>query len=573
LSVPDSNGVPLPRGDGRLVLALVALFVAVQVGAAASLAGFHGDERFYTDAALEMGERGEWTVPRYGDGSPRFNKPLLAYWLIGGSFELFGVGALAARLPFLLAMGGAVFVTWRIGLAATGDRRVALAAAALYAATSATTATAQRSTPDALQALGVAITLWGLVELLGRTPPRWAAARVWLGVGLVIAAKIGLGLLVGVFAVLVVLASGGDTLGRAGRLRRLCHPSTLLPGLALALAGTVPMYLGASDALQQSFDDQVGARVPESVGFVLSNLARYALAPLRHFAPFSLLALWAWWVARRTSLGVPSAALGGVPTRRWQGLALAFTALLVVMFAFGNLHRARYLLPAYPLVAVLVAWALRAPSARLERLLRALGWIAVTLLVVFGAALVREPRVALAATALALVGALLLVRSRRASGLALPAAATLLLLVSAFFASALRPAFCRSPVPGMVAALGPGPHGVVVLDPRALHLAVVAANLRVESGGAVRVFTAEVTELGLRSSLPSELTAGGADPALVAPLTRAAEIAAELPRYTLVGTWAKQRIAKPKAILAWALRGGARPPVGDPDELGLWVAR
>jgi 4-amino-4-deoxy-L-arabinose transferase-like glycosyltransferase len=68
----------------------------------------------YAGAAREMLSEHHLLLPT-NDGVPRFQKPPLLYWLVIGSFKLFGVGAAAARLPVALATVVTVALTFLIG--------------------------------------------------------------------------------------------------------------------------------------------------------------------------------------------------------------------------------------------------------------------------------------------------------------------------------------------------------------------------------------------------------------------------------------------------------------------------
>ena len=63
------------------------------------------------DGARAMVEEGDWLVPRYR-GEPFFDKPPLAYWLIGLSFEGLGFSLMAARLVPALAAAGNAGSVW-----------------------------------------------------------------------------------------------------------------------------------------------------------------------------------------------------------------------------------------------------------------------------------------------------------------------------------------------------------------------------------------------------------------------------------------------------------------------------
>jgi len=56
------------------------------------------DESFYAATAQEMTEDGEWITPTIF-GKPQFEKPILYYWLIRISYEVFGVNEFSSRLP------------------------------------------------------------------------------------------------------------------------------------------------------------------------------------------------------------------------------------------------------------------------------------------------------------------------------------------------------------------------------------------------------------------------------------------------------------------------------------------
>ncbi|PYQ11575.1 MAG: hypothetical protein DMH00_07815 [Acidobacteria bacterium] len=72
------------------------------------------DESAYVESVREMMDRGDWLVPRLY-GQPILDKPILVYWVIGASFQLFGKSELSARLPTAMAALGLLFAVWRLG--------------------------------------------------------------------------------------------------------------------------------------------------------------------------------------------------------------------------------------------------------------------------------------------------------------------------------------------------------------------------------------------------------------------------------------------------------------------------
>jgi 4-amino-4-deoxy-L-arabinose transferase-like glycosyltransferase len=72
------------------------------------------DEARYAEAGRQMLAGGDWIVPTY-NGVPRYQKPILYYWLQAASQSVFGTNAFAARVPTALAAAGVVFLVVLLG--------------------------------------------------------------------------------------------------------------------------------------------------------------------------------------------------------------------------------------------------------------------------------------------------------------------------------------------------------------------------------------------------------------------------------------------------------------------------
>lgn len=75
------------------------------------------DEARFTEATREMLATGDYLIPQF-NGQPRYQKPILYYWIQAGSMRLFGVNETAARLPSAVAalltvlLGHAFLLRW-----------------------------------------------------------------------------------------------------------------------------------------------------------------------------------------------------------------------------------------------------------------------------------------------------------------------------------------------------------------------------------------------------------------------------------------------------------------------------
>jgi 4-amino-4-deoxy-L-arabinose transferase-like glycosyltransferase len=115
----------LPAAHALFLLAAILLGFWSQLG---SMPLFDLDEGAFSQATIEMLDSGNWLSTTL-NGEPRYDKPILIYWLQAAAVKALGPHELAFRLPsaicatiWLLAVYG---FTWRF----TADRRAALLAA------------------------------------------------------------------------------------------------------------------------------------------------------------------------------------------------------------------------------------------------------------------------------------------------------------------------------------------------------------------------------------------------------------------------------------------------------------
>ncbi len=337
-------------------LALIAVFFVLHLPILAGVSRGHPDEQYYTDAAIRMVQSGDYVTPYFADGTPRFNKPGLAYWLVAAGFQALGIGVFASRIPFLIAGCLVLWFGYLTARTLFRDETVALATVALLVSNDELHSASMRATPDILLCLGVTLGLYGFARaLFGETRRGRDLFLGYGGVGFAVAAKGMLGL-----ALLAYVFVAAAFMGRRGGSgpRRLVHAPAMLLGLLLAALWFV-LVVGAHGlaAVQGFFTDQVGSRLTMSWGARVGHAGVYLVAPFLIFLPWSLVAL----IAARSA---------GATWKRFWGefraesiFALGWCVALMVIFSIGNMTRPRYLLPAYPLLAAWLA-ALLVAAAR-----------------------------------------------------------------------------------------------------------------------------------------------------------------------------------------------------------------
>jgi 4-amino-4-deoxy-L-arabinose transferase-like glycosyltransferase len=495
--LPGPEALPVPgRGPAVLAGLWALLFVVALFGALPELSRYHGDEGFYTDAAVRMERTGDYWTPSYEDGRLRFKKPILTYWAIVAGHRLFGVGLQASRVPFLAAGGLVVLLTFLLARGLAGAR-VALLASLIMGSNFQLITLATRSTPDVLTCLFLLASMLGFSRVLFRGDRSFAAYLLaYGGMGLAVETK---GLL-GLAAIGVVLLLFPLVRPPGMRRAELFDFKAVAAGLAIGTCWYLVMLQRHGGViLEDFFSDQVTAKVSPSPVFIFGNFLSYGAAVLAHFLP------WTLWVGLAAALQ-PQQVAELLRRRRREAVFLAGMFLaLAVIFSFGNARRPRYLVVAYPLLAVLCALVLEeaVAAARHARWVRrttgALAALAGALALFCAIAGWRlEPRLTGAALLLAAAAAAAGVLLRRGGSFESWTAAALLVLG---VASAVRifvlPPFQNSPAPELTERLlARGPQAARIYATGSMYWKV-PSQIRILSGGRLDALWMEKTDLAV----------------------------------------------------------------------------
>ncbi len=316
------------------------------------------DEAFYAESAREMIERGDWLTPYY-NGEPRFDKPVLYYWLVAASYAAAGSSPGAARFPAALAGVGLVLVTFFCARR-WYDEPTALLAGLIAATSAGIVAMARQALPDLPLAFFVTLSTWAaLVALLDdpRRQPGPGERRFWL-------------LLAGLAAGGAFLVKGpvGPALAAVVVLPLLAIEWRRSGGLFLRVT-TVDLALAAAVFLLAALPWYVAMAAEHGAGylerfFLAENLERFATdrynapRPAWYYLPIVAGGLLPWtpfmvlWVPalrrawRRRALDSCALRLAV-----WTGAPLAFYTLSV-----GK--QPRYILPLLTPLVILLARAM-----------------------------------------------------------------------------------------------------------------------------------------------------------------------------------------------------------------------
>jgi 4-amino-4-deoxy-L-arabinose transferase-like glycosyltransferase len=114
-----SSGMRPARVKFVLFVLLVAAIAPFFVGLDTSSI-WDANEAFYVETPREMIERADYVSPTF-NYEPRFNKPVLSYWIVAGFYRLFGVSVGVQRVP--IALGAIGLILAASFLAGAGAQR------------------------------------------------------------------------------------------------------------------------------------------------------------------------------------------------------------------------------------------------------------------------------------------------------------------------------------------------------------------------------------------------------------------------------------------------------------------
>jgi 4-amino-4-deoxy-L-arabinose transferase-like glycosyltransferase len=356
--------------DSRRRLALFALLAASVFPYFTALSGssiWDANEAFYVETPREMIERGDYIGPTF-NYQPRFNKPVLSYWIVAAFYKVFGVSVGVQRIPIALGAVTMIFTAFllaRAGADPSGPARPGRSApveSALWAALGLAVDPrlmmfGRRIFIDIYISMFMALTLlfFALAERYpGRRRLFLLAMYATVGLGMLTKGPVAAALPALVFA--IYLAAHGEL----KRVREMMIPAGILVVLAIVLPWYVALYHRYGWTYITSF-------------FVGENIARYTeglgvetrRGPLFYLPvvfsdsfPWSLClfgaaGLWlADWRARRAG-SAPAAPPADAGAFRIRTLLWLWVLVVVVFFTFSAAKQDLYIFPIVPAVAAL----------------------------------------------------------------------------------------------------------------------------------------------------------------------------------------------------------------------------
>jgi 4-amino-4-deoxy-L-arabinose transferase-like glycosyltransferase len=353
------------RIDWRLCLLLFSAVFLLALPQVALLPLLDRDEPRFAEASREMVQSDNYIVPTFNH-APRYAKPPLIYWCQAACFTVFGENAFAARLPSLVAMAGTacVLLVWAIRL---GAPQIGFGAALGYAFCFQAIQQGRVATADALLIFFMTVTAFAGWRILTPKTPGCphpiCVIMLALGFGLGFLAKGPEAWLPLIPLLVCARGMGGGTIGRI--------IVAFLAGTVLVLLWAIPAYLEThGDYWRVGLSEGVGQRAISGLqGHGSTGLVSYLA-----FLPYYLVLFWLSALPWSPLLVTQRKALFAAWKPNAIELYLLLNAgLIFLVFTLMVTKLPHYTLPAFPFLALCLAWRWNSVGLSPHRLTR-LGW-------------------------------------------------------------------------------------------------------------------------------------------------------------------------------------------------------
>jgi hypothetical protein len=316
---------------------------------------------------------GDYVTARL-DGIAYLEKPPLVYWMMAGSFAIFGVHDWAARLPIALFCVGLPLLTAAFGIWAF-SRKIGFYAGLVTATCVGLFLFTRVVIPDVILTFTITLAMWALLRVTDDDEPH---PRAW---AFLLAASIGTGLLLkSLIAVVFPIGAGLIYLFLTKQLFLAKTWKRLRPfsGLAVILLIAVPWHVLATLRNPPYFSLSMHSGPGEYHGFlwfffINEQLLRFLnLRYPRDYNTVPVLWFWLFHLAWLFPWSVYFPAVAKLSFRpidragRARLLALCWIGVVLVFFTFSTTQE-YYSMPVYPAMALLLGCAMAGESTWIRR--------------------------------------------------------------------------------------------------------------------------------------------------------------------------------------------------------------
>ncbi len=120
------------KRENKFIIFILLIFLCGSLIGLNRTSNYQADESYYIFSAMKMNQTGNWLVPYYEDGNPRFQKPILFYWMVAFIYKILGIGIWQARVVSLFFGILNLILIYKFTLLLFNSRRISLFSMIIY---------------------------------------------------------------------------------------------------------------------------------------------------------------------------------------------------------------------------------------------------------------------------------------------------------------------------------------------------------------------------------------------------------------------------------------------------------
>lgn len=307
------------------------------------------DERHYVDAAIYMIKHGGYFSPHDPNGGYRFLKPIFTYWVILGSYKIFGISQFSSRLPFLIAAGLVLWMSFKIAQLSFRDKRIAILALVMTASIPILNRAVATSLTDVYQLFFLQVMSYSVIGIL--QSPKQINRYLYLlyiSAGLAVTVKGSVSIAFLSACLFFLLVNPWCRLS----LKKILLPLPVL--IFLVIGGfwfIITFFQHGPDALGHFYEDQIGYRVTSRVYMILKNFKYSLIVTFILLFPFMFPGWWSLFYKNNLQVLKQNKSL--IPIFAFAVLWILF---MITLSSLVSKFYYRYLIPISHIMALLFSF-------------------------------------------------------------------------------------------------------------------------------------------------------------------------------------------------------------------------
>jgi len=331
------------KREDKVIIFILLIFLCGSLIGINTTSNYQADESYYIFSAMKMNQTGNWMVPYYEDGNPRFQKPILFYWMVAFIYKVLGTGIWQARVVSLFFGILNLILIYNFSLLLFNSHKISLFSMIILASNIMFCIYSKAAATDMALLYFLNLSIYFFYKSINERKKKNLILG-YLFSGLAVATKGPVGFLIPFSTMIIYCFCINGIKG----VKEIFSIKGILIFLLISLFWPVYMYIKFNGIfLNHFFNIEVKRRVYFSLENQIENLIFYLHTILRYAHIWIILFLIMIFKKREKVV---------VYKEENKTLLLVWIAVVFVLFSFFiRMHRSRYILPLFFPLSITIA--------------------------------------------------------------------------------------------------------------------------------------------------------------------------------------------------------------------------